>query len=90
MCFELEENVIFFYFWTEFSKEMEFLEAVTSALRALLQMLASNNISQVSFLDVLASDITVSTMSFNMYVGPMLARENAANVARYWANVIWF
>ncbi|XP_063169350.1 HEAT repeat-containing protein 3 [Candoia aspera] len=30
----------------EFSKEMEFLEAVTSALRALLQMLASNNIPQ--------------------------------------------
>ncbi|XP_070616300.1 HEAT repeat-containing protein 3 [Erythrolamprus reginae] len=30
----------------EFSKEMEFLEAVTSALRALLQMLASNNITQ--------------------------------------------
>uniref|UniRef100_A0A670K0N9 HEAT repeat containing 3 n=1 Tax=Podarcis muralis TaxID=64176 RepID=A0A670K0N9_PODMU len=30
----------------EFSKEMEFLEAVTSALRALLQTLASNNISQ--------------------------------------------
>ncbi|XP_062997588.1 HEAT repeat-containing protein 3 [Elgaria multicarinata webbii] len=30
----------------EFSKEMEFLEAVTSALRALLQMLASNDIPQ--------------------------------------------
>uniref|UniRef100_A0A8C6XT63 HEAT repeat containing 3 n=1 Tax=Naja naja TaxID=35670 RepID=A0A8C6XT63_NAJNA len=30
----------------EFSKEVEFLEAVTSALRALLQMLASNNIPQ--------------------------------------------
>ncbi|XP_044283881.1 HEAT repeat-containing protein 3 isoform X1 [Varanus komodoensis] len=31
---------------SEFSKQMEFLEAVTSALRALLQMLASNNIPQ--------------------------------------------
>lgn len=41
---------------------MEFLEAVTSALRALLQMLASNNIPQVSFLDMLASNITVSTI----------------------------
>nr|XP_020663229.1 HEAT repeat-containing protein 3 [Pogona vitticeps]XP_020663230.1 HEAT repeat-containing protein 3 [Pogona vitticeps]XP_020663231.1 HEAT repeat-containing protein 3 [Pogona vitticeps] len=30
----------------EFSKEVEFLEAVTSALRALLQKLASNNIPQ--------------------------------------------
>ncbi|XP_042293379.1 HEAT repeat-containing protein 3 isoform X1 [Sceloporus undulatus] len=30
----------------EFSTQVEFLEAVTSALRALLQMLASNNISQ--------------------------------------------
>ncbi|XP_015274745.1 PREDICTED: HEAT repeat-containing protein 3 [Gekko japonicus] len=30
----------------EFSKQTEFLEAVTSALRALLQMMASNNISQ--------------------------------------------
>ncbi|XP_058010827.1 HEAT repeat-containing protein 3 [Ahaetulla prasina] len=30
----------------EFSKEVEFLEAVTSALRALLQTLASNNIPQ--------------------------------------------
>ncbi|XP_077166003.1 HEAT repeat-containing protein 3 isoform X2 [Paroedura picta] len=31
---------------SEFSKETEFLEAVTSALRALLQMMASNNIPQ--------------------------------------------
>lgn len=82
----------FFNFWAEFSKEVEFLEAVTSALRALLQMLASNNISQVSFLDVSASNITVSTMSFKTCTeeDPMLGRENAVSVARYWANVIWF
>uniref|UniRef100_A0A670YMM9 HEAT repeat containing 3 n=1 Tax=Pseudonaja textilis TaxID=8673 RepID=A0A670YMM9_PSETE len=87
----------------EFSKEAEFLEAVTSALRALLQMLASNNIPQSMTPEQLMSLCDTGIQSTNISVrinvvsilgiaGSVLAKvegitETLKNIGKFLLNV---
>ncbi|XP_026531747.1 HEAT repeat-containing protein 3 [Notechis scutatus] len=87
----------------EFSKEAEFLEAVTSALRALLQMLASNNIPQSMNPEQLMSLCDTGIQSTNISVrinvvsilgiaGSVLAKvegitETLKNIGKFLLNV---
>ncbi|KAM6430188.1 HEAT repeat-containing protein 3 [Liasis olivaceus] len=87
----------------EFSKEVEFLEAVTSALRALLQMLASNNIPQCMTPEQLMTlcdtgiqsknvSVRVNVVSILGIAGSVLAKventtETLKNIGKFLLNV---